>query len=79
MGVFLAPFLMMQNEAPTDGVVATDHGRTSGVGPMRYRGSPSNDHLHLTHILSKIQSSYLKMDNISYNDRIELTITNLES
>ncbi len=31
------------------------------------------------HAFSKIQSLYLNMDNIPYNDRIELAITNLES
>jgi transposase-like protein len=53
---------------------------TAAVVPhIIYRGSPPNDHLHPTHTLSKIQSPYSKMDNISYNDRIKLAITDLES
>jgi hypothetical protein len=50
---------------------------TDILGP--YRGSPPNDHLHPTHTPSKIQPPHSKMDNISYNDRIKLTITNLKS
>jgi hypothetical protein len=54
--------------------------RIGQVGfPHDYRGPPPNAYLHPTHILSKIQSPYSKMDNVSYNDRIEFAITDLES
>jgi hypothetical protein len=45
---------------------------------LRYRGSPPNDHLHPTHIPSKIEPPHSKMDNIFYNDRIEFAITDLK-
>jgi hypothetical protein len=44
-----------------------------------YRDLLFNVYLHPTHIFSKIQSPYSKMDNVFYNARIEFAITDLES
>jgi hypothetical protein len=46
---------------------------------VRYRFATRDARSHLIHVFSKIQSLYLNMDDISHNDRIELTITNLET
>ena len=41
--------------------------------------TPRDAQSHLMHAFSKIQPPHSNMDNISYNDRIELAIADLES
>jgi hypothetical protein len=50
-----------------------------GATPTIYRTYPVRARSHCMHAHFKFQSPQSNMDNISYNDRIELAITNLES